>query len=332
MEKQFNALVVDETNDGSLARAIKTRTVADLPPGEVTVRVKYSSLNYKDALSATGNKGVTRRYPHTPGIDAAGTVEKSGVPELEPGQQVIVSGYDLGMNTPGGLGQMIRVPANWVVKLPAGLSLRESMILGTAGFTAAMSVDKVAASVSPDDGDILVTGATGGVGSIAIALLAKLGYTITAVSGKEAAWDFLKSLGAKEVMGRDAAIATGSRPMLKARWAGVVDTVGGEILTTAVKSTQSRGVVTCCGNVASAELPLSVYPFILRGVSLLGIDSQNCPLPQRAEIWNRLAGEWKLENLNDFCTEITLADLSHYIDLILEGKLKGRTLVNLEND
>ncbi|MFP4030582.1 MAG: YhdH/YhfP family quinone oxidoreductase, partial [Desulfococcaceae bacterium] len=280
----FKAMVVEEAEKKTYTREIKERAISDLPDGDVLVRVHYSSLNYKDALSAVGNKGVTRSYPHTPGIDAAGVVEQSKDSAFTPGDEVIVTSYDLGMNTDGGFGQYIRVPAGWVVPLPEGLSLRESMIYGTAGFTAGMSVAAVAHAVPPEKGDILVTGATGGVGSLAVGILSKIGYKVTAVSGKSDAEGFLKKLGAQAVIGREEASDDGGKPMLKGRWAGAVDTVGGEILATAIKSTDLHGTVTCCGLVASPDLPINVFPFILRGVTLVGIDSQNCPMDRRLDI------------------------------------------------
>ncbi|MBW1991203.1 MAG: YhdH/YhfP family quinone oxidoreductase [Deltaproteobacteria bacterium] len=328
--KTFKALVVTETPDQRYLREIKERTLDELPPGEVLVKVKYSSLNYKDALSAIGNKGVTKQYPHTPGIDAAGVVEESSSPDFKPGEEVIVTSYDLGMNTPGGFGQYIRVPAAWVVKRPEGLTLRESMIFGTAGFTAALSVLRLLqAGLTPERGTVLVSGATGGVGSIAVSLLAREGFKVAAVSGKPEAKAYLTELGAKEVITPEEATDTSGRPLLKARWAGSVDTVGGPILATTLKSTALGGVVTCCGNAASPELPLTVYPFILRGVTLIGIDSQNCPMNLRVQVWNRLAGDWHLEHLERLATETGLEGLSEQIDLMLSRRHRGRTVVRL---
>lgn len=326
---RFRALVVDERPDGSFTRSVSERCVADLPAGEVLIRVEYSSLNYKDALSATGNRGVTKSYPHTPGIDAAGIVVESAVEEVLPGDAVIVTSYDLGMNTPGGFGRYIRVPAGWVVPLPSGLTLKKSMILGTAGLTAGLSVSKVVAAVSPDEGPVLVTGATGGVGSVAIAILAKLGYEVVAVSGKADAEAYLKKLGAKEVIDRKQLADQKARPLLKVRWAGVIDTVGGDMLAAAIKSTQPGGIVTCCGNVASAELNLTVYPFILRGITLAGIDSQGCPMVLRQKVWTKLADAWKLDEMESLCQVSDLEDLSGHIEAMLQGRLKGRILVDL---
>lgn len=328
--KIFPALVVTETEDHKFIREIKERTLQDLPEGEVLVRVKYSSLNYKDVLSAIGNKGVTKRYPHTPGIDAAGVVEESLSPAFQPGDEVIVTSYDLGMNTPGGFGQYIRVPGDWVVKRPAELSLRESMIYGTAGFTAALSVYRLMAyGITPGQGKILVSGATGGVGSMAVSILAKEGYQVVAVSGRRETRDYLQKIGASEVISAEDATDTSGRPLLKAQWAGSIDTVGGPILATTIKSVQYGGAVTSCGNVASPDLPLTVYPFILRAVTLIGIDSQNCPMTTRVKVWQNLAGKWKLPNLEELATETTLAGLDHQIDLILRRQHQGRTIVRL---
>ncbi len=326
----YKAFVVEKTGQNEFTGSIKENNINDLPEGDVIVRVKYSSLNYKDAISAKGNKAVTRNYPHTPGIDASGIVEESAGDEVKAGDEVIVTSYDLGMNTSGGFGQYIRVPASWVVKLPAGMTLKESMIFGTAGFTAAMSVHKLTETVRPEHGEILVTGASGGVGSVAVGILSRLGYSVFAVSGKADAKAQLEKLGAKEVISRNELSEKSSRALLKARWAGVIDTVGGEILANAIKSTNPRGIVTCCGNVASPELPINVYPFILRGVTLAGIDSQNCPLTLRRQIWAKLAGEWKFNMLGDISHEISLFELKDAIDRILKGELQGRTVINLD--
>jgi acrylyl-CoA reductase (NADPH) len=327
--RTFEAMVIEEADKKTYTREIRQRSISDLPDGDVLVRVRYSSLNYKDALSAIGNKGVTRSYPHTPGIDAAGVVEESADSSFEKGDEVIVTSYDLGMNTDGGFGQYIRVPAGWVVPLPAGLTLRESMIFGTAGFTAGLSVAALAHAIAPEKGDILVTGATGGVGSLAVGILSKIGYKVTAVTGKPEAEGFLKNLGATAIIGREEAAEDGGKPMLKGRWAGVVDTVGGKILATAIKSTDFDGVVACCGLVASPDLPINVFPFILRGVSLIGIDSQNCPMDRRRKIWDRLAGEWKPDGLDAMTRETDLENLTGEIDTILQGGQKGRVVVNL---
>jgi len=326
----FKALVIRETEDQKFTRQIEDKSLNTLPENEILIQVHYSSLNYKDALSASGNKGVTRHYPHTPGIDSAGIVRESADPEIQPGDQVIVHGYDLGMNTDGGFEQYIRVPADWVVPLPSNLTLRESMMFGTAGFTAAMCLHKLEAHAIDYTGKVLVTGATGGVGSFAVALLAKAGYHVVAATGKSEQHEFLTSLGATEIISREAVSDTTGKPLLRRKWAGVVDTVGGDILSTAIRSTDSEGAVTSCGNAASHQLQLTVYPFILRGVSLLGIDSANYPMAIRQQIWEKLANEWKPEQLDQMVTERSLEELNDEIDRILRGQQVGRILVNLQ--
>ena len=330
MTHSFKAMVVTENPPGTFTRRITQKSIAELPPGDVLIEVRFSSLNYKDALSAIGNKGVTRTYPHTPGIDAAGIVVEGKGSDFSPGDPVLVTGYDLGMNTSGGFGQFIRVPADWVVRLPEGLSLKESMILGTAGFTAGLSVSKIVAhSIHPGRGKILVTGASGGVGSMAVAILSRIGYAVAAATGKIQEADFFKSLGASEVIPREEIKDTPKKALLKERWAAVVDTVGGEYLAAALKTTAYQGAVTCCGNVASASLSLTVYPFILRGITLYGVDSANNPMAHRKAVWEKLAGPWKPDSLFAITNEISLSALDSYIDRILEGKLKGRTIVNM---
>ncbi len=328
-DKKFTALVIEE-QDGQYVRNIKTKTINSLQAGDVIVKVNYSSLNYKDALSSAGNKGVTKNYPHTPGIDAAGIVEYSQSDKFKTGDKVIITGYDFGMNTNGGFGQYVRVPAEWSIVLPEGLSLKESMMLGTAGVTAGMSILKLTEQLKPADGRIVVSGATGGVGSLSIAILAKLGYDVVAISGKKHEEAFLKKLGAKEVISSEEFAAKETRPMLKTQFAGAIDTVGGTILDNIIKSTQALGVVTCCGNAASPTLDLTVFPFILRGVSLIGIDSQNCPKHTRMIVWNKLATDWKPNNLEEVCVEKGLAELGDCIDQMLASKLKGRVVVNLD--
>jgi acrylyl-CoA reductase (NADPH) len=325
----FKAFLVSETADGQFQRTITECALKDLPDHEVLIRVHYSSLNYKDALSAHGNKGVTRKYPHTPGIDAAGVVAASRSASFREGDSVLVTGYDLGMNTAGGLGAYIRVPANWVIPLPSGLSLKDSMIYGTAGFTA-MSIHRlVEHGVTPDKGEILVSGATGGVGSLAVAMLSHLGYTPIAVSGKSTGDSFLQMLGARSVITREEAESQAAKPILKARWAGVVDTVGGNILSQAVKSTRYGGAVTCCGLVASPQLSLTVFPFILRSVALYGIDSAECGRELRLLLWEKLAGAWRPDCLADLSKEIDLEDVDEYMDKLLQGGNKGRIVVRM---
>lgn len=337
MGKTFRAIVVREREDGTFTRSIESRDTDELPSGEVLIRVHYTSVNYKDALSATGNRGVTKNYPHTPGIDAAGVVEESESPDFRPGEEVLVTGYDLGMNTSGGMAEYIRVPAAWVVRLPVGLTLKESMIYGTAGFTAALSVYKLTgAGVKPDAGEVLVTGASGGVGSLVLRFLAKLGYTVVAAAGLVDESEYprveekLRSLGASRVIPASEVNDTTGKLLLKGIWPGAVDTVGGNVLSTVVRQAAYLGVVTTCGNTGGHELNLNVYPFILRGVTLIGIDSVECPMDLRLKVWEKMAGEWKPDNLEDFATEVTLEQVEERFQLLLDKKSQGRAVVRLQ--
>ena len=329
MSPPFKALVVRQTADG-FSRAIEEKAVDELPEGELLVEVAYSSLNYKDALSAVGNRGVTRSYPHTPGIDAVGTVAHSGDGRWAVGDEVLLTGFDLGMNTAGGFGGYVRVPTAWALRRPLGLDPCLCMLYGTAGLTAALCVDRLQqAGVKPDSGPVAVSGASGGVGSIAVGILARLGYDVHAVSGKEAAADTLKRLGAAEVLPRAALADDSGKPLLKAQWAGAVDTVGGQTLANLLKGMQWGGAVSCCGLVGGADLPLTVFPFILRGVALLGVDSVECPLEARQRLWQKLATEWRPKGLEDLGQTCSLAELSGHIDTILQGGIAGRVVVDL---
>ncbi len=326
----FKALQASESQPGEFTQQVVQRTLSDLPAGDVLVRVHYSSLNYKDALSASGNRGVTRSYPHTPGIDAAGVVAESAVGEFAVGDEVIVTGYDLGMNTAGGFGQYIRVPASWLIKRPKGLSLRESMLLGTAGLTAGLCIDKLEqCGLTPEAGPVLVTGATGGVGSIAVALLARLGYNVAASTGKAGQSEFLRQLGAQQIVPREELQEGSDKAMLKERWAGAVDTVGGDILFNVVKSLRYGASAACCGLTAGMGFKGNVAPFILRGVNLLGVDSVELPLVVKASMWDKLSVQWKLGNLESLAHEVSLEQLPQAIRQILAGQLVGRVLVNL---
>jgi len=327
----FFALQAAPDADGTFAQQVVERDVADLPAGELLIRVQYSSLNFKDALSASGQRGVSRHYPHTPGIDAAGVVEHSSAAEFAEGDEVIVTGYDLGMNTAGGFGQYIRIPVGWAIKRPQGLSLREAMILGTAGLTAALCIDKLERSgLEPDDGPVLVTGATGGVGSISVMLLSALGYNVAAATGKEQQADLLTRLGAKQIVPRLELQSGTDRPLLREQWAGAVDTVGGDILFNVLKATQYGGSVACCGLTAGVDFQASVLPFILRGVNLLGVDSVELPLVVKASMWDKLSLQWKLPNLDDLVTEVGLTQLPAAIAQMLRGEQVGRVLVRLD--
>ena len=322
--------MVSENAEKQYVRTITQRNIEDLPAGEVLIKVHYSTLNYKDALSSIGNKGVTRNYPHTPGIDASGVVVESTDANFSVGQEVLVTSYDLGMNTSGALAEYIRVPAKWVIALPAGLSLSEAMILGTAGFTAGLCIDALLKyGVSPEKGKVIVTGSTGGVGILSVAILAKLGFEVVAVTGKPEAAELLQRLGAKEIVSRESLNDASGRPMLKSIYAGAVDTVGGNILATILKSLHYGGAVAACGLVASPDLPTSVFPFILRGNALLGIDSAECPMSKRLEIWQHLASDWKLDNLDLISHEIGLEEVPAKLDLMLEGKSFGKSLVKI---
>jgi putative YhdH/YhfP family quinone oxidoreductase len=324
----YKAFVVEELA-GKYLSSIKNLDTENLPSGNVLVQVCYSSLNYKDALSATGNKGVTKKYPHTPGIDAAGIIKFSDSDNYNVGDEVIVTGYDLGMNTPGGFGEYIRVPDNWVVKLPGGLTMKEAMIIGTAGFTAGISMLRLMEQVKPGDGSIIVSGATGGVGSMALSMLSKAGYKTVAISGKSKEHDFLKSMGVSEIISRNDFLNMEDKPILSAQYAGAIDTVGGDILVRIIKLLKPLGIATTCGSVAGAKLDLNVFPFILRGVSLIGVSAQNYPDNLRKILWEKLADELKPVNIIDLYQEVTLNELSETINLILAGKLKGRTIVKI---
>ncbi len=324
----FKAFWVTEESGGTFIKQILHRSTDDLPQNGVLIKVAYSSLNYKDALSASGNKGVTRHYPHTPGIDAAGIVSESSSERFKPGDQVIVTGYDLGMNTMGGFGEYINVPAEWVVPLPADLSLKESMILGTAGFTAALSIHHLLrCGQKPADGPLLITGATGGLGSLAIAIAAKLGFDVIASTGKSNATEYLVTLGAKTVISRAEVDDQSNRMLLRPQWAGAIDTVGGNTLSTILKSLKPHGNVASCGNVASPLLNTSVFPFIINGINLLGINSATTPMPLRQALWEKLSRQWK-PDFQLIKTEISgLNELHEKIEKILKGKITGRVIL-----
>lgn len=331
MTDTFRALVVEETAADQFNRSVRQWPLDRLPDHEVLVRVYYSSLNYKDALSATGHKGVTRQFPHIPGVDAAGIVEESDDERFQRGDKVIVTSYDLGQNTPGGFGRFIRVPGDWVVPLPAGLRLFESMVLGTAGLTAAIGIHHLRRhEVEAGGGPVLVTGATGGVGTMAVGILAKLGYEVVAATGKTEQKSFLKEIGAASVIHRDEVQDRSSKPLLGGRWSGVIETVGGQMLDTALRQTRPNGTVACCGNVLGHQLQTNVYPFILRGVTLAGIDSGHCPMKLRRQLWRRLGASWKPGHLPEVSRTCSLEELSSEIDLILEGGQVGRVVVEHE--
>jgi acrylyl-CoA reductase (NADPH) len=303
----------------------------DLPEGDVLIEVHWSSVNYKDALAAKGHPGVAPLLPHIPGIDAAGRVIASSSSRVLVDQSVLVTGYDLGGKRWGGWSQRIRVPADWVVPVPTELSEREAMVYGTAGLTAAQCVLRLLdAHVTPECGPIVVTGATGGVGCLAVMLLHRLGYEVVASSGKTEAVDWLRDLGATEVIDRDEVRNAMDKPLATPKWAGAIDTVGGQTLASLLRSTRINGCVAACGMVGGTDLPMTVYPFILRGTVLAGVTSQNCPHNLRTEIWSNLAGSWRLPALERITTIVKLADLSHVVEQTLAGKLQGRAIVSLD--
>lgn len=327
----YRALVVREVSDGSFSKKIETKKIKDLPAGEVLIKCAFAGLNYKDALSARGHKGISRNYPHTPGVDASGVVVSSTNKNFTEGQEVIVTGYDLGMNTSGGFQEYIRVPAAWVVHKPASLTLKEAMVYGTAGFTAALSLYKMEMmGQHPGMGEVLVTGASGGVGSMAVGILSKAGYHVIASSGKqdEDSLVHLKRLGANRIEGREFANDDSGRPLLASKWAGAIDTVGGNTLATCVKACQRKGSVASCGLVKTHELHMTVYPFLLNGINILGVDSAETDMGLRLTIWHKLAGEWMIQNLESYGHFIPLEDITKQMDLILGGKTKGRIVVD----
>ena len=328
----YKALVVKETTDGKFERLITDKEIEDLPVGEVLIRVHYSALNYKDALSATGNKGITRKYPHTPGIDAAGVVEISRNEQFVTGEEVVVTGFDLGMNTAGGLAEYIRVPAKWVIHKPQAYTLKECMIIGTAGFTAASALFKMQLmGQNPSAGPIVVTGATGGVGSMAVAILAKAGYHVTAVTGKTEVTEYLKHLGATKIEPRSYVNDHSGKSLLKPKWAGAIDTVGGNTLATLLKGCKSEGCIASTGLVDSPKLETTVYPFILNAVNLIGVGSAETSMERRLAIWQNLAEDWNIKDkFPAISKEVNLEELNNfYIDNILSGKMIGRVVVKL---
>ncbi|WP_040984368.1 acryloyl-CoA reductase [Oceanobacillus jeddahense] len=331
MANTFKALVIEKENE-NLNLNVKEIEPSDLPEGDILVKVKYSGINYKDGLAAHPNGNIVKDYPFIPGIDLAGEVVESKDNRYQAGDEVIVTSYELGVSHFGGYSEYARVPAEWVVPLPEGLHLKESMILGTAGFTAALSVQRLEENgLKPENGPVLVTGATGGVGSIAISLLKKKGYQVAASTGKSDEAAYLQQLGANEVIDRKEVYNGKLKKMDKQKWAGAVDAAGGEPLASLLAQINYRGSVAVSGMAAGVNVPSTVFPFILRGVSLLGIDSVYCPMEERKHIWERLASDLKLDNLEEFVyKEAELEDLPELLPSVLESKHLGRVLVNLE--
>ena len=322
---QYSAYYVEE-KDGAFSASISKLELKKPEDGFVQIKVSHSSLNYKDALSASGNKGVTRNYPFVPGIDAAGTIADANSSTFKEGDEVIVTGYDMGMNTPGGFGEYINVPAGWVVKKPSTLTSVEAMSLGTAGLTAAASVLKIYESSQESDLPVLVSGATGGVGSIGVMLMSKLGKEVSALTGKSSSIDFLQSIGATNIIMRDEYLETPSKPMERPLFSSAIDTVGGNILSKMLPQISPHGVVACCGNVAGIEVNTTVFPFILRGITLAGIDSAESTLEFKTILWKKFADEWKLD-LSSIVKIVKKENLQNEIDLILRGGQQGRVVL-----
>lgn len=324
----FRAFVAQRTDD-DVVRGVRQFDAEGLADGEVEIRVEWSSVNYKDALATRPDGKVARIDPIIPGIDLAGEVVASTSNEFRVGDTVLANGYDLGVARHGGYGEYTRVPAGWVVAMPDGLTARDAMAIGTAGFTAAMSVDALEKhGLRPGNGPVLVTGATGGVGSTAVAILAERGYETWAATAKSDEHDWLRSLGATGFLGRDEVIAEG-KPLESERWAGVVDAVGAATLPYALRTLAKRGAVASSGNAGGAKLDTTVFPFILRGVALLGIDSVNVPIDERRGLWERLAGDLRPRALGERVTEVDLEGLEPALDAILAGAARGRWLVRV---
>lgn len=330
MIQPFDALVVNKQEE-QFSVEIQKLTLSDLPEGEVLIRVHYSGVNYKDSLASIPNGNIVNSYPFVPGIDLAGVIVTSEDPRFQEGDEVIATSYEIGVSHFGGYSEYARIPAQLVVPLPNGLTLKEAMIIGTAGFTAALSVQRLEENhVSPEKGKVLVTGATGGVGSIAVAILSKLGYQVEASTGKEFEHEYLKKLGATTIVPREEVYDGKIRALGKQKWAAAVDPVGGEPLASLLSQIQYGGSVAVSGLTAGTKLPTTVFPFILRGVNLLGIDSVYCPMETRLKTWNRLATDFKLANVEELIQqEVTLKQLPEVLPTLLKGQARGRILVKI---
>jgi acrylyl-CoA reductase (NADPH) len=327
-ENTFRALVVDQREDDVIP-SIQTVSQSQLPEGEVLVRVAYSSVNYKDGLALTGQGKIIRSYPMVPGIDLAGTVESSASPHFKPGEQVVMTGCGVGESRWGGYAQFARVNAEWLVPLPDGIDMRQAMGVGTAGFTSMMCIVALEAhGLRPGGRPVIVSGASGGVGSVAVALLAGLGYHVVASTGREHEHTYLRDLGAADILARDALEAPG-RPLESERWGGAVDSVGGAVLAGILRAMAVGTGVAACGLAGGAELHTTMHPFILRGVNLLGIDSLRVPNERRREIWQRLQHDLPMEKLEQAMSVISLSKLPTLADEILAGKVRGRTVVDV---
>ncbi len=321
----YKALVVEEI-DKKFIKSLKELPLEDLDKNDILIKVSYSALNYKDALSANGNKGVTRNYPHTPGIDAAGVVKRSNSKDFKEGDKVIVTSYDLGMNTPGSFSEYISVPKEWVIPLPKNLSQKEAIAIGTAGLTSAIGVEKLIKNSLQPIEKILVTGASGGVGSFSVKLLSHLGFEVTAFSRSKDNYEFLKTIGATEVISE---IETDeNKPLLKPKFDAVFDVVGGKIAQELLKQIKKEGSMAICGLVDSYRLDTTVFPFILRGINLLGVDSAQYPYKNRVELWQKLANEWKMD-ISDLIDEKSFDLLPRLLDDMLKGETRGRVIIKI---
>ncbi|MEH7254457.1 acryloyl-CoA reductase [Neobacillus niacini] len=329
MSGDFKALVVDKT-ETDFTVGIKNITFDDLSAGEVLIKVAYSSINYKDGLASIPEGKIVRSYPFVPGIDLAGVVVSSEDPRFVEGDKVIATSYEIGVSHFGGFSEYARIPADWIVPLPENLSLKEAMVYGTAGFTAALSVQRLEENgLTPEKGKVLVTGATGGVGSIAVAILAKRGYEVVASTGKESEHDYLHNIGAKEVVSREAVFNGKIKALDKQLWAGAVDPVGGESLAAILSKIEYNGSVAVSGLTGGGNVPTTVFPFILRGINLLGIDSVYCPMEVRKPLWERMASDFKPDVLDLIIKEIRLEELPQTLPIILQGKARGRLIVKI---
>ena len=329
---KFSAYRIFEENGKSHGRFVEL-SLDDLDAGEVVIRTHYSAVNYKDALAATGAGKVIRRFPCVGGVDVSGVVESSSDARFKAGDEVLVTGYDMGVAHDGGFAEYVRVPADWVVPLPSGLSLFDAMALGTAGFTAALAIHRLEQNeLTPEKGKVIVTGASGGVGSLAIRMLSQLGYQVTALTGKQTQHDYLRALGASEILLRSEVDFASKRPLEKAQWAGALDALGGDTLAWLARTMQQDGAIASFGNAGGVELHTTVFPFILRGVKLLGVDSAATAMPLRKQIWQRLAGELRIEHLERIAHRITFDELPSACATLISGKAHGRSVVEFKTN
>jgi putative YhdH/YhfP family quinone oxidoreductase len=332
MPNKFKAYRTFEDN-GVVSSHFVDQTIDELDHGDVIIRTKYSTINYKDALSHNGTGKIMRKFPTNAGIDMAGTVEASGDPRFKPGDKVLVTGYDLGVAHDGGYAEHVRVPADWVVRRPESMTAFDAMTLGTAGFTAGLAIEQMQHNgLAPDNGPVAVTGATGGVGSVAVEILAKLGYHVVAITGKGEEASYLKGIGAKEVVLRQSLDFTKVRPLDRATWAGAIDNLGGDILSWLLSTSKVSGTVASVGLAAGYKLHTTVMPFILRGVALLGVNSSETPMAVRQRIWNKLAVEWRPDRVHDQVRTIDFNELPTHFDPYLKGLVRGRTVVRIGSD